>query len=151
MYVTCTIQIHDNYVKIKKMSSIPLKLGNEFYIGSSNQNHRDAEAYQNYHKKIRCACFTILNSMHNDLISEFEEYGTAQEMWTSFKARFEGTIMTRLRTLTMKLDTYRVQRGDYMAVHLRKMLRMISELKVTGNNLFDEQQIQAVIRSLPNS
>jgi hypothetical protein len=44
-----------------------------------------------------------------------------------------------------------MQRGDSMQEHLRKMPAMVRELKVVGNNLTDEQQIQVVIRSLPDS
>jgi hypothetical protein len=119
--------------------------------GNSTQNHKDLEAYQSWRKKDHCARFTMLSSMHNDLIGEFESYGTAQDMWIALKAKFGGTTVTRLRTLTLKFDTFRMQRGDSMQEHLRKMSAMVRELKATGNNLTDEQQIQAVIRSLPDS
>ena len=36
-----------------------------------------------------------------------------------------------------------------MAEHLRTMSALIRHLKATGNNLFDEQQVTVVIRSLP--
>ena len=36
-----------------------------------------------------------------------------------------------------------------IAEHLRTMSALIRDLKATGNNLFDEQQVIAVIRSLP--
>jgi uncharacterized protein YjiS (DUF1127 family) len=36
-----------------------------------------------------------------------------------------------------------------MRQHLREMSNMISELKDAGHILIDEQQVQAVIRSLP--
>uniref|UniRef100_A0A2N9EHY7 Retrotransposon Copia-like N-terminal domain-containing protein n=1 Tax=Fagus sylvatica TaxID=28930 RepID=A0A2N9EHY7_FAGSY len=96
--------------------------------GNSAQNRRDLEAYQSWRKKDRCARFTMLSSMHNDLIGKFESYGTAQDMWIALKAKFGGTTE-----------------------HLRKMSAIVRELKVAGNNLTDEQQIQAVIRSLPDS
>jgi phage pi2 protein 07 len=92
----------------------------------------------------------MLSSMHNDLIGEFESYGTAQDMWIALKAKFGGTTVTRLRALTLKFNTFKIQRGDSMQEHLRKMLAMVCELKAAGNNLTDEQQIQAVIRSLPD-
>ena len=38
-----------------------------------------------------------------------------------------------------------------MKQHLRAMSSMIRELKSAGNNLTDEQQVQAMIRSLPSS
>ena len=81
----------------------------------------------------------MLNSMHNDLIGEFESYGTAQDMWISLKEKFGGTTVTRLRALTLKFDTFRMQRGDSMQEHLRKMSAMDCELKAAGNNLTDEQ------------
>ena len=83
--------------------------------------------------------------MHNDLIGEFESYSIAQDMWITLKAKFGKTTVTRLRVLTLTL------KFDSMQEHLRKMLAMVRELKAAGNNLTDEQQIQAVIRSLPDS
>ena len=71
-------------------------------------------------------------------------------MWTTLKTRFEGTIVIKMCVLTVKLDTYRMQCGDSMPVHLRKMSGMISDLKAVGNNLIDEQQIH-VIRCLLDS
>uniref|UniRef100_A0A2N9ISY1 Uncharacterized protein n=1 Tax=Fagus sylvatica TaxID=28930 RepID=A0A2N9ISY1_FAGSY len=44
-----------------------------------------------------------------------------------------------------------MQRSDSMQEHLRKMSAMVHELKAARNNLTDEQQIQAMIRSLPDS
>jgi hypothetical protein len=82
--------------------------------GNSAQNRRNLEAYQSWRKKDRCARFTTLNNMHNDLIGEFESYGTAQDMWIALKAKFGGTTVTRLRALTLKFDTFRMQRGDSM-------------------------------------
>ena len=77
--------------------------------------------------------------MHNDLIGKFERYGNAQDMWIALKAKFGGTTVTQLRVLTLKFDTFRMQRGDSMQEHLRKMLAMDCELKAAGNNLTDEQ------------
>jgi hypothetical protein len=62
--------------------------------GNSAQNCRDLEAYQSWCKKDRCARFTMLSSMHNDLIGEFESYGTAQDMWIALKEKFAGTTVT---------------------------------------------------------
>jgi hypothetical protein len=56
----------------------------------------------------------MLSSMHNDLIGEFESYGTAQDTWIALKAKFGGTMVTRLRAPTLKFDTFRMQRGDSM-------------------------------------
>jgi hypothetical protein len=76
--------------------------------GNSAQNRRDLEAYQSWRKKDRCACFTMLSSMHNNLIGEFESCGTAQDMWISLKAKSGGTTVTRLCALTLKFDTFRM-------------------------------------------
>uniref|UniRef100_A0A2N9GDW0 Reverse transcriptase Ty1/copia-type domain-containing protein n=1 Tax=Fagus sylvatica TaxID=28930 RepID=A0A2N9GDW0_FAGSY len=64
--------------------------------------------------------------MHNDLIGEFESYGITQDMWIALKAKFGGTTVTRLRALTLKFDTFRMQRGDSMQEHLRKMSAMLN-------------------------
>ena len=82
--------------------------------GNNAQNRRDLEAYQSRRKKDCYARFTMLSSMHNDLIGEFESYGTTQDMWIALKAKFGGTMVTRLRALTLKFDTFRMQRGDSM-------------------------------------
>ena len=60
-------------------------------------------------------------------------------------------MVTRLHALTLRFDTFKMQCGDSIQEHLRKMLAIICELKAVVNNLTDEQQIQAVIHSLPNS
>ena len=38
-----------------------------------------------------------------------------------------------------------------MKQHLREMKKMIRELKTSGHGFTDEQQVEAVIRSLPNN
>ena len=40
--------------------------------GSIEQHQRDLAAYESWRKKDLCARFTMLSSMHNDLIGEFE-------------------------------------------------------------------------------
>ena len=40
--------------------------------GSTEQHQRDLAAYESWRKKDLCARFTMLSSMHNDLIGEFE-------------------------------------------------------------------------------
>ena len=119
--------------------------------GSTEQHQRDLDACESWCKKDLCACFTMLSSMHNDLISEFEQYTTVQEMWKSLKLRYEGTSATRLRGLIMKFDSYKMRSKHTMKQHLRVMSSMIRELKLVGNNLTDEQQVQAMIRSLRSS
>jgi hypothetical protein len=72
-------------------------------------------------------------------------------MWEALKLRYGGTSATRLCGLTMKFDSYSMRYNHTIKQHLRVMSSMIRELKVTGNNLTDEQQVQDVIRSLPKS
>ena len=87
--------------------------------------------------------------MHNDLIGELEDYLNAQEMWNQFKIAYGGNSTTRLRALTLKFEQYVMDSKHSMAEHLRTMSALICDLKVAANNLSDEQQITAMIRSLP--
>jgi hypothetical protein len=64
-------------------------------------------------------------------------------MWEALKLRYGGTLATRLRGLTMKFDSYSMCYNHTMKQHLRVMSSMIHELKVIGNNLIDEKQVQA--------
>ncbi|XP_075669835.1 uncharacterized protein LOC142639561 [Castanea sativa] len=48
--------------------------------GNTAQHRCDLEAYESWVKKDHCARFTMLSSMHNDLIGEFENYPNAQEI-----------------------------------------------------------------------
>ncbi|KAK0583239.1 hypothetical protein LWI29_034969 [Acer saccharum] len=93
----------------------------------------------------------MLSSMTDALMCEYEGFDTAQDMWIALKDKFGGTSTTKLRRLTIKFDTYRKRQNHDMRQHLREMSNMIRELKSAGHTLTDEQQIQAVIRSLPNS
>ena len=70
-------------------------------------------------------------------------------MWNQHKIAYEGTSATRLRALTLKFQQYVMDSKHSMAEHLRTMSALIRHLKAAGNNLFDEQQVTAVIRSLP--
>ena len=56
---------------------------------------------------------------------------------------------TRLQALTLKFEQYVMDSKHSMAELLRTMSALIRGLKVAGNNLFDEQQVTVVIRSLP--
>jgi len=62
----------------------------------TKQNIRDIAVFENWCKKDQCARFTMLSSMHNDLIGEFEVYPTAKGMWEALKLKFGGTSATRL-------------------------------------------------------
>ena len=74
-----------------------------------------------------------------------------QKTWYILKAKFRGTFITKLKSLTIKFDTYKKHPEHTMKKQLRHMLNMITELKDAGHTLIDEQQVQAIIRSLPHS
>ena len=101
--------------------------------GSTEQHQRDLAAYESWCKKDLCAHFTMLSSIHNDLIGEFEQYTTAQDMWKALKLRYGGTLTTRLCDLTMKFDSYKMRSEHTMKKYLGAMSSMIQELKSTGN------------------
>jgi len=44
--------------------------------------------------------------MHNDLISAFEDYKTAREVWNAFKLKFGETSAMRLRALTLQFHSH---------------------------------------------
>uniref|UniRef100_A0A2N9GH76 Integrase catalytic domain-containing protein n=1 Tax=Fagus sylvatica TaxID=28930 RepID=A0A2N9GH76_FAGSY len=119
--------------------------------GNTAQHRRDLEAYQSWFKKDRSTRFTMLSSMHDDLIGEYETFQNAKDMWDQLKFDFGGTSTTRLRSLVLKFEVYRKDPKHTMTEHLRMMSGMIRDLKAAGNVLTDEQQVQAVIRSLPDS
>ena len=48
-------------------------------------------------------------------------------------------LVTKLRSLTIKFDTYKKHPENNMKKHLRKMTNMISELKDACHTLTDEQ------------
>ena len=72
-------------------------------------------------------------------------------MWEQLKFTFGDTSITRLRSLVLKFETHRKDPKVSMTEHLRGMSSMIQDLNVAGHILTDEQQVQAVIRSLPDS
>ena len=49
------------------------------------------------------------------------------------------------------MDTNKNRHDQNIKQHLRLMSNMIAQLKSAGHVLSDEQQVQAVIRSLPNN
>ena len=93
----------------------------------------------------------MLSSMHNDLISEFEEHATTRAMWDTLELKFGGTSTTRLHSLNIKFDSYKMRPNHTMKQHLRAMSTMIHELKAASNTLTEEQKIQAGLRFLPDS
>jgi arginyl-tRNA synthetase len=89
--------------------------------------------------------------MKNDVMHEFRQYEVAKEMQLALKQKFGGTSVTKLKQLTIKFDTYKKRPNHSMRQHLSEMSNMISELKDSSHILTDEQQVQAVIRSLPHT
>ncbi|GAV61396.1 UBN2_2 domain-containing protein [Cephalotus follicularis] len=114
-------------------------------------SRRDLEVFETWSKKNRCACFTLLSCMHDDLIGSYEHCATAKEMWDQLMFDFGGTSVTRLRSLVLKFEMYKKDPKNSMTEHLRIMSAMIRDLKNAENALSDEQQVQTVIRSLPDS
>ena len=117
--------------------------------GNTAQHRRDLKVYESWVKKDRCAHFTMLSSMHNDLIGEFEDYPNAQEVWNQLRIAYGGTSTTTLRALTLKFEQYVMDSKLSMAEHLRTISALIRDLKAAGNNLSNEQQVTIVIHSLP--
>jgi hypothetical protein len=82
--------------------------------GDTPQHQCDLDAYESWLKKDCSVCFTLLSSMSNDLIGEFEECETAHDMWKALKLKYGGTSATRLRRLTMKFDLYSMRYNHTM-------------------------------------
>lgn len=76
--------------------------------------------------------------MHNDLIGEFEHCPTTLDIWNKFKIVYGLTSAIRLQALTLKLKQYVMDPIHTMTEHLRTMLTLIYDLKVSSNNLVDE-------------
>ena len=119
--------------------------------GTKAQHKRDHEAYDSWKRKNSNARITMLSSMDDDIMREFRKHGMAMDIWSALKSKFGETSVTRLRSLTIQFDTYKKLPCGNMRKHLRKMSNMVTELNDARHVLTDEQQIQAVIRSLPTS
>ncbi|GAV79155.1 UBN2_2 domain-containing protein [Cephalotus follicularis] len=89
--------------------------------------------------------------MQDDLIGAYKNFTTAKEMWDRLRFDFGETSVTRLRSLVLKFEIYMKESKNLMTEHLRIMSTMIRGLNNVGNMLFDEQQVQDVIRSLLDS
>ena len=120
---------------LKGLTNVMMQLGN----GNTGQHHLDLEAYKSWVRKDQCAHFTMLSSMHNDLIGEFKDHPNAQEMWNQLKIAYQGTLATRLWALTLKFERYVMDSTHSMVEHLRTKSISIHDLKATDNNLSDEQ------------
>lgn len=67
------------------------------------------------------------------------------------KDKLGSTFATKLRELTIKFDTFKKCGNVLLHLHLRKMPNMIYDLEIASHILTDEQKMQAVVHSLPNS
>ena len=119
--------------------------------GTQAQYRRDLETFEAWTKKDRRTLYIMLNSMHDDLIGEFENFPTAMAMWEQLKSTFGGTSITRRRSLVLKFETHRNDPKVSMTEHLRGISSMIQDQNAGGHILIDEHQVQAIIRSLPYS
>ncbi|XP_075088083.1 uncharacterized protein LOC142170153 [Nicotiana tabacum] len=119
--------------------------------GNTAQYRRNLEVYRAWKKTNSIAREIIVSYVVDELIRECEEFPNAHAMWVHLQRTYAGTSVTRLRQLTIKFDTFKKHHDQSIKQHLRVMSNMIAQLKSVSYILSDEQQVQAVIRSLPNS
>ncbi|KAK2974435.1 hypothetical protein RJ640_013750 [Escallonia rubra] len=81
----------------------------------------------------------------------YDELPTCKALWEQLKFSFGGSSTTRLRSLVIKFEEYTKDPKHTMSEHLRVMSNMIGKLRDAGHALTNEQQVRAVIRSLPAS
>ena len=60
--------------------------------GDSVQSKRDMEAYEAWKKKNSTARLTLLSSMDNYIMCQYEHYRSAYEMWLALKKDFGGSL-----------------------------------------------------------
>ncbi|KAK2986847.1 hypothetical protein RJ640_011072 [Escallonia rubra] len=99
---------------------------------------RDHTAYQKWNQKDRSARYTLLSSLQNDLIGQYDELPTCKALWEQLKFTFGGTSTTRLRSLVIKFEEYTKDPKHTMSEHLRVMSNMIGKLRDAGHALIDE-------------
>ena len=58
---------------------------------------------------------------------EFQKYEIVKDIWFVLSKRFGGTSITKLRSFTIKFDTYKECPEHTKKKHLRQMSNMISE------------------------
>ena len=74
--------------------------------GTQAQYHRDLKTFEAWNKKDCRTRYIMLNSMHDDLIEEFENFPTAMVMWEQLKFTFDDTSITSLKSLVLKFETH---------------------------------------------
>ena len=107
-------------------------------VGTQAKYHRGLETFEAWTKMDRRTRYIMLNSMHGDLIGEFENFPTTMAMWEQLKFTFGGTSITRLRSLVLKFETHCKDHKVSMTEHLRVMSNMIRDLNVVWHILTDE-------------
>ncbi|KAK2990734.1 hypothetical protein RJ640_003802 [Escallonia rubra] len=105
---------------------------------------RDHAAYQKWNEKDCSVRYTLLSSLQNDLIGQFDELPTCKSLWDQLKFSFGGTSTTRFRSLVIKFEEYTKDPKHTMSEHLRMMSNMIGKRRDAGHTLTDEQQVRAV-------
>ena len=114
----------------------------------TNEQRTTHEQWEAKDAEVRAA---LLSMMDDDILFEFEQYQTCKELWDALRQRFGVYTTAQLRSLNIAFDSYRLKPEHNMRQHLRKMINMIAELREAGQVLTEEQKIQSVIRSLPDS
>ncbi|KAL5731755.1 hypothetical protein ACHQM5_004455 [Ranunculus cassubicifolius] len=109
------------------------------------------ETYISFKEKERIARILILSSMRNDLMLRFEKHKSPKSLWDDVKLQLGGTPATRRRQLMLNFNLFKKLPHTTMEEHLATMSNMIKELWRNGQALSDEEQVLAVIRSLPPS
>ncbi|CAO2830762.1 unnamed protein product [Amaranthus hypochondriacus] len=109
------------------------------------------DAFDEWSEKDRSARYAILASMHDDLIGQFEVYPTAKDMWDNLKDTFGKTSATRLRTLHLSWLQYKIDSSRSVPEHIRAMSAMLRDLGAGGIEISEYEQVNNVIRSLPDN
>ncbi|KAK2976469.1 hypothetical protein RJ640_003078 [Escallonia rubra] len=120
-------------------------LTKEMVAPTEAQPLKDHTAYQKWNQKDRSTRDTLLSSLQNDLIGQYDELPTCKALWDQLKFSFGGTSTTRLRSLVIKFEEYTKDPKHTMSEHLRVMS---NKLRDAGHVLTNEQQVRVVIRSL---
>ncbi|KAK2982549.1 hypothetical protein RJ640_000368 [Escallonia rubra] len=98
----------------------------------------DCVKLQKWNQKDRSARYTLLSSLQNDLIGQYDELPTCKALWEQLKFSFGGTSTTRLRSLVIKFEEYTKDPKHTMSEHLRVMSNMIGKLRDARHALTDE-------------
>ena len=118
--------------------------------GNTAQHRCDMEAYQAYKRIDRVTHILLLSSIRNDIMLRFERHRSVKAVWDAVKVQYGGTSTIRIRQLNLKFFGYKKHQNHTIRQYLTVMSNMISELRATRHEITDEQQVQAVICSLPS-